>query len=47
MPNKDIKGFNEGLLEILPELRTHRCGIDEEGGFVKRLKRRHILSTHM
>lgn len=38
VPSKDIKGFNEGLLEILPELRTHRCGIDEEGGFVKRLK---------
>lgn len=37
-PSKDIDGFNESLVKILPELNTHRCGIDEEGGFVKRLK---------
>lgn len=36
-PTKDIKGFNENLLKYLPELYSHRCGIDEEGGFVKRL----------
>ena len=36
-PSKDIKGFNSKLVELLPELKTHRCGIDEEGGFVKRL----------
>ena len=38
IPSKDIKGFNEGLLKMIPELYSHRCGIDEEGGFVKRLK---------
>lgn len=38
IPSKEIPDFNNGLLEILPELKTHRCGIDEEGGFVKRLK---------
>lgn len=37
-PSKDIEGFNEGLLKMIPELYSHRCGIDEEGGFVKRLK---------
>lgn len=37
IPSKDIDGFNEGLLKIIPELNTHRCGIDEEHGFVKRL----------
>lgn len=37
-PSKDIKNFNKNLVEILPILYTHRCGIDEEGGFVKRLK---------
>ena len=37
-PSKDIEGFNEGLLKIIPELYTHRCGIDEEHGFVKRLR---------
>ena len=43
-PSKDIEGFNEGLLKMLPELKTHRCGIDEEGGFVKRLKEGTYLS---
>ena len=38
IPSKDIKGFNEKLVKLLPILYTHRCGIDEEGGFVKRLK---------
>lgn len=38
IPSKDIKGFNEKLTKLLPILYTHRCGIDEEGGFVKRLK---------
>lgn len=37
IPSKDIKGFNKSLVEMLPILNTHRCGIDEEGGFVKRL----------
>ncbi|BDR71409.1 cyanophycin synthetase [Clostridium tetani] len=36
--SKDINGFNNKLLEILPGLKKHRCGIDEEGGFAKRLK---------
>ena len=38
IPSKNIKGFNEKLIRLLPILHTHRCGIDEEGGFVKRLK---------
>lgn len=38
IPTKDIDGFNEGLLGYVEELYTHRCGIDVEGGFVKRLK---------
>ena len=38
IPSKDIPNFNERLVEILPELKLHRCGIDEEGGFVIRLK---------
>lgn len=37
IPSNKIEGFNERLLDILPELMKHRCGIDEEGGFVKRL----------
>ena len=37
-PTKDIDGFNERLLSYVPELYTHRCGIDIEGGFVQRLK---------
>lgn len=37
IPSKEIHGFNEALIKILPELNDHRCGIDEENGFVKRL----------
>ncbi|MDF2883462.1 MAG: cyanophycin synthetase [Clostridiaceae bacterium] len=37
IPSNEIDGFNEALLKILPELNDHRCGIDEEHGFVKRL----------
>lgn len=37
IPSKDIPDFNDNLLMLVPELYTHRCGIDEEGGFVKRL----------
>lgn len=44
IPSKDIQGFNEGLIKMIPELETHRCGIDEAGGFVKRLKEGTYLS---
>ncbi len=36
--SKDIEGFNDELVKMIPELYTHRCGIDEDGGFVKRLR---------
>lgn len=36
-PSKDIEDFNDNLINMIPELNTHRCGIDEERGFVKRL----------
>ena len=38
IPSKEIKDFNKNLVEMIPILKTHRCGIDEEGGFVKRLE---------
>ncbi|WP_244833710.1 cyanophycin synthetase [Clostridium sp. BJN0001] len=38
VPSKDIPNFNFNLIKMIPELKKHRCGIDEEGGFVKRLK---------
>ena len=38
IPSKDIPNFNFNLVRIVPELNTHRCGIDEDGGFVTRLK---------
>lgn len=37
-PSNKIEGFNERLLKLLPELKTHRCGIDEDQGFFKRLQ---------
>ncbi len=36
-PTNLVEGFNEKLLALFPGLKTHRCGIGEEGGFVKRL----------
>ena len=38
VPSKDVPNFNYNLVNMIPELKSHRCGIDEEGGFVKRLK---------
>lgn len=38
IPTKSIKGFNNKLLEMIPILNEHRCGIDEEHGFQKRLQ---------
>jgi len=38
IPTKSIKGFNNKLLKMIPVLSDHRCGIDEEHGFEKRLK---------
>ncbi|MBX4258792.1 cyanophycin synthetase [Clostridium estertheticum] len=37
IPSKEIYGFNEKLVCMLPELNKHRCGIDEDRGFIKRL----------
>jgi len=36
--SKEIEGFNDTLVKNIPELGQHRCGIDENGGFVKRLE---------
>lgn len=38
IPSKEIEDFNLNLVNMIPELRTHRCGIDEDEGFIKRLK---------
>jgi cyanophycin synthetase len=38
IPSKEIPNFNFNLVKIIPELKKHRCGIDEDGGFVKRLQ---------
>lgn len=37
IPSKDIKYFNTRLVKLVPEVREHRCGIDEDFGFLKRL----------
>lgn len=36
-PSRKISNFNSKLVGLIPELRMHRCGIDEDGGFIKRL----------
>jgi cyanophycin synthetase len=37
-PSNTLKGFNEGLLEMLPGLRDHSCSLGRPGGFVERLE---------
>ncbi len=37
IPSKEICDFNDKLVLMLPELTNHRCGIDEDRGFIKRL----------
>ncbi|MHB8075207.1 cyanophycin synthetase [Desulfosporosinus fructosivorans] len=37
IPSKEIDDFNQNLVIMLPELTKHRCGIDEDRGFIKRL----------
>jgi len=37
-PTRDISGFNERLLKVLPGLKKHVCSLGYEGGFVERLK---------
>ena len=37
-PSKDIEDFNDNILNMIPELYEHRCGIDEDQGFAKRLR---------
>lgn len=46
IPSKDIPDFNLDLVYMLPELKTHRCGIDEDFGFIKRLEEGTYL-THI
>ena len=38
-PTDELDGFNDRLLEFLPELHEHTCSTGERGGFVERLKR--------
>lgn len=38
IPTKDIPGFNESLIELLPGLNTHRCSVGRPGGFIRRLE---------
>lgn len=38
IPSKEILSFNKKLVKMLPELNKHRCGIDEDRGFIKRLE---------
>lgn len=37
IPTKDIRGFNERLLEAFPGLKTNCCGLGYEGGFLEKL----------
>lgn len=37
-PSNKIEDFNDTLLELLPILKEHRCGIDVPGGFAIRLR---------
>lgn len=45
-PTKDIDGFNERLLKMLPGFKNHVCSLGYEGGFVERLEEGTYL-THV
>jgi cyanophycin synthetase len=36
--SREIPGFNEFLLELLPGLAEHQCSEERDGGFIKRLR---------
>ncbi|HEY5562532.1 MAG TPA: cyanophycin synthetase [Clostridiaceae bacterium] len=36
--SSDIEGFNDKLIELVPELKKHCCALGYEGGFLDRLK---------
>ncbi len=38
LPSNKIPGFYERLLQLLPGLSVHRCGVGEVGGFLERLR---------
>ena len=46
-PSNEIEGFNKRLVKLLPELKTHRCGIDEDRGFFKETSRRYLSCAYM
>lgn len=46
-PTKDLEGFNEALLELLPGLKKHCCCRGYEGGFVERLNEGTLLAHVM
>jgi len=37
IPSKDISGFNEKIVNQIPELNLHKCCLDYPGGFCERL----------
>lgn len=37
LPSNRMEGFNDRLLDMLPGLAQHHCGVGEPGGFVSRL----------
>lgn len=37
--SKDLPGFNDRLLDLLPSLESHGCSLGRPGGFIERLRR--------
>ena len=37
-PSNSLRGFNVGLLEMLPGLKDHTCSVGRRGGFLERLE---------
>lgn len=37
-PTNKIDGFGESLIRVLPSLKSHRCSVGVEGGFLERVK---------
>jgi cyanophycin synthetase len=41
-PSNTIPGFNRALIELIPSLEDHACSLGRRGGFISRLRGRHV-----
>ena len=45
-PSNKIPGFTDALVALLPTLEDHACSLGRRGGFITRLRGRHVGGPH-